>query len=1759
MVDAPYTGPNLGPLQGTGSAAPVPVTPSPVAPPAPQQMNIGQPAVQPDVEPLVIDDPNASPPSSPDTMDDRASKFKYGLGDLLGKTRDEIYQNLQDGRENELRESAASTIDQRKQGAIQQLIAQTTANKEGPLSPEETGGLIQAVQEMQANTDPTTVLETAYGKQFMATLDRTAEGNDDNILSDAQKQAPEETAAILQQKSTLATKSAIINTMLQDATDRAKAQGWLGWGYDKAKEMIPGYTEVQQRGNVPGVGVFQGGSLGANLLAQRTKLLQLPPDEMAAKLKEIVDPWFQHNPSEAVDFLQSMKGMSTADVFLKNMDLPMQVIGLVGGGKAGSAVKVGVLGEKQAVFDVRKAANDMVKAAGMPDASKSTAEAAAGDLAESAVTRATTNAVQDIQNVPQATRRAVESLTETFRADLEAVRTNPGTKGQDIVNRIEERANAIQDQLITTATNIQKNERLPEVLSNESAVRLITEDMEDKYVGLRNSIIDTSKIYREPLSNTYLMDFFIGKNDGTYFPQRSVAENFAKFQGLADAGIEELSGPTVPKSIAQANKLTSQIKVSQGIIDRETERLADTTRSEKQHAYSRDQIQASEEFLVNKAMERRALPQTTSIEQQGLGYYVKITKPIDETRPAIRQAIAQTTNTKIPDSPITFFLNNWVGKYAGAALAKYRTPEDVLSLAERQNRLTTTYAPTGYFQILKDNAKEIQALSANRFSKNRKRWEEWQQGLENAQELPDSVDPTRKGYFFQSPAEMETHWQQWFHRLPDDQEIAAYFEFKRGMEIDRVFRNIAEHRNQQRVGSETHNIIGTDASGKQIKSPDFNGVVRDKIPGSADNIAVFSDKIGEEKLIALDKTATKRKTEFQKDIDRGGYKLIELYAPENRPLSGFGNITDERIRYVLVSQVETRALDWNHIPRRGGGHIQYDYDFYIKQPNIKYDSIGDRHWYEGDTTIMASPTQGIGRGVATHLNEIRKLLKEKNEVAAREYSNKNMHVDWDTVLTWFKGKKDDTGKYQPPSLNLNEDIQVIPKNKQTIDLDDSIRKKYADFRNGTREGSLARQNQVEFSQGRDAHELLAVDVEGTKANPLYKVSPASKVDAVTTMNRGLQRIANSNFMDDYKTMAVEHWLAQAAPYLDAKSRAEIYNSPYYFFNEGKFFSGTPADVRLRLEASKYHTQQLTGQPSLTDALLHSAAQKLADSAFSAFGPKGLVLTPTWLLPKLRDPFGFIRSVAFDTKLGLFNIPQFIVQSANYSNILGIAGYKYAGSGTLAAQLHFWSTVNSHPSIISHLDKLASNFNLPGTSKWKPGEFTEAFQEMNNTGFGHPAGEVASLDNLGNKVISTAKDTFLDWGRMPFQQGEKNSRYGAWYTAYREFRDANPTGRISNNDRAAILQRADLLNINMSRASSSAIHKGIFSIPTQFYTYQIRLTELMLGNRLTAAEKTRLFATNAALYGVPMAAGVTSLPAADWLREKALDNGYVVGDDYWTSMLMEGVPAALTAVATGGGDPSKGTWYDIGPRFGTKGLEFLGNLSSSDANKGFLDVMGGPAYSITKNTIAASSGLARSMISLARQDGDVFPQVTEDWTDVVREISSVNSTFRIIAAINYGRAVSKKDAYLADTTPAQAIFGAAFGIKDVNIDDINIKNNSLKSQTEYEKAVEDRFRIEFRRGVLAQQDNPELAKKFFTRAQAWLTIGGYREDRINSLVGKALSDNQSMIDKTNWDFYLRKAPDAQKDVRMKAFQKTMQLQDQKKSDDPAPSNPTGNTK
>lgn len=1698
-----------------------------------------------DDTPINIDPGVVSPMLSLETADSRSYKVHYAAGEILNKNRDEIHRDLVDGKENELRDTVASTVNSKRRDEASKSIAEFASKKIGEWTPHEEKNLGNLVEFMNKDEDPGSIFEQTYAKKLLSELDSFATLNPTSDFSKAKHENPAEVATIQERFSDYAAKRSVLGTLAEDINDEIKQQSYVGYGYDIAKTLIPGYTDVQKRGNVPGVDMLSGGLLAGNIDEQSRKLFQAPSlSEFKQEAFKAIGSLREHNPRLALELVQGWLGQSTSEAVMQDITLPMDVAGTGIGTAVGKGVKAAV--KSVAIRDARKAAADIAKAGTEPNPSKSTIAEGAGDLKEAAVAKATTNLTAELKGASRATEQAVESLSSVLRTDQALFKEGAAKAGlsKDLVNRVEENSNTLMRDVSRAVAEGNKVDRLPGVLDNETAVRAIIDDVPNLYPTLKNSVLDVD-IAKESVSTNILAEMRLGRSNGTYFTSRATAENFIKFHRLNDAAIEAGTDaarkPTVyylPESSVKTVSGQANPNFGYEIKEGQPKFFSDIgNRVEIEPRTVPEKGFVPVEVEGQNATFGKPL---VTVEQQGLGYYVKMAVPVPENTSIMREFIAETGHTKMPSSPIRNFVTNILGTY--------RSPEEVLSESNRQARLAVTYGPSVLMDILKNNVKEIQKLSAGRFSSKTKkeRWADWQRMLEYAD---TKIDPasSKPGYFYKDPVDLSTDYVQVLGRLPDEQEIAAYFEFKNSMEVDRMFRNIAAVRNQQRVGAMTNNLVAIGEDGLEIKSKSFSGVPKREFPGGDGNILVMGDKASDMKMYRLGTINSQVQKDLADKVLRGEARVLEIYAPHERPLNGFGKVTDEYIQYVYAPSIETRMLDWNQIPRRGGGHLQYDYDFYVKQATIHHDQIGNRFWYEGDRTIVPIMYETMGKDVAKHLNFVRLALKGKDEAAAEAYTRAHLPFEWEDVKGWFIGGKDSEGKYRPPSLNLREPIQVVGRGETIKGKDKGLERRYSKskedgrFKDATKQNNLSRQQQIEFSGERDSLHLQSVEDVGTAGNPLYKAVPAKTVDPITSMQRGLQRIIKSNFYDDYKTMSVEHWLKEAAPYLDA-SDEKIRYSPFYYYNEAKFKPNAPADVVKRLKTAKYQIDQIVGMPSETDNLLYQQAQKISDYAYQKMGPKAPVLTPSWLLPTIRDPFSFVRSIVFHSKMGLFNIPQFVVQANNYANIFGVAGYKYASPGTIAAQLHFWTRANASKEIVDHLDTLATKFSMPGSSKWKPGEFKEAMEEFHKTGFGNAGREHALLDDpMGNKVFTNGKDTFLDWGTTFFKGGEKNARYGAWYTAFKEFRDKNPFGRITDANRAEILQRADLLNVNMSRASATAMNKGVWSIPTQFYSYQQRLLSLFFSNRITGIERARLLAWNAALYGLPMSAGVTGLPVYDYLRKKATENGYVVGDNFLESMIGEGIPSALGALATGKGDPQAGTWYDVGPRFGTKGLEFVGAAGTPD--KSYLDIAGGASYSMAKSTWAATDGLRRVVLSMTNRDGDAFPVTAEDFIDPLKEITSVNAAFRVLAAADYGRWISKNEAYLADASPAQAIVAGIFGVKDQKINDMQSKRALMEDMRNYQKSVEKSFQQDFRRGMLANRNGDfQSGEKYLTRAQTWLNLGNFRDDQISGVMGRALDDNRSILDKIDMDYYIKKAPPGKTEQNVDAYRRTQQLKE-----------------
>jgi len=1627
-------------------------------------IDTAQPTVEQDPVRIDTGAPITDAPVSPGFAETRSVKFQMAG---INKSHDELYQDLTNGKEKDLREQAAA-----------ELSLQDTTNRTNLISQMAIAGNLRPdnIPPMPTPRDPASIIEEKYGEQYMKYFENAAAKQtkssfdwQNSWLAGAAYEIPGAYSRAKDTGSSVIAKREFALTQAQNNQRLIDEQSLGGWALDQAKMLIPFYNEANLRGlmeKTPAVSTA-GFGLGSNLYQQSRELLAMPMPQYRAKFTEIMNALNAKNPELAKIFAMSVVGQSTSDENLNNL-FTLIDLSAVPGAIKGTA---GLARTARLFNDTQNAARSLVKSVDGPEAGRVLQAIGAGDAGEAAVLKTTEDFMKSMKGTSNVSKEALESLTSNLKTDIAEIESGPSRRfGQEGVNRLKEQYTSSIGKTIDAVTNTMQVERIPAAVATDKVFREYINEIRNYYPGLRNNIMDIGKYYKE-LDNWYV-DIPIGNKGDELFSHRETAESFAKLN--------------------QIDKLAK-------------------------------------------------------VEPVGGGFQLTIKHPIRETDDLVRNSIISTAESKEPVS----LLNPLLGKY--------RTPEDVLSVDNMINRKVAAYAGKRFIASAKEDAAYIKTLARGSIRRQTvdildpntgkvvgqkrmstgERYEDLQRVVNASRDMldPEFPDVKNKGYFFRNPYELEKHYQQIVHRLPERDEIEAYFAFKRLVESDRIYRNLEVLKNKTRVGTETHSFYTINEGSGRVQGPTFDARKLKDFPSGDENILIVGKHLQDAKLVDLSKLGDKAE-QYRQAVKQGKLNALEVYDPETRPFSNWGNVAgNNRVRYVLVDNLESKPLSYNQVPRRGGGHFEYDYDHYIKQAIIRVENINTgapafRHWYEGDTTVMPIQLKAMGEDVVNKLNTVRELLQKGKVDEAKAFATGkgNIGIEWKELHSWFKPSMAPDGITKvPPRLSMEEPFYVVAKDKMIIDIDKSMERRYpgSTFKDGTREGSLARQHQIQYTGQRDAFEVFTVNDVGTRHNPLYKYEPAKMVDAMVSMNRGLTRIINSSLMDDYKIFSVEHWLEKNKDLLKATD-SEIRYAPFWHFNNAPNAFKPAADPQKVAQAkiTHYQIQQFVGVKSDLDKLLHSTTQDLANSVYTKFGP---TKASDWIasaetLSVIKDPFAFARGVAFHEKLGLFTIPQLLTQAQTFTSIFAVAGLKAASSGTIATMLHTFARINKNPEILNHLDKIATRFG------WKPGEFSEARQLLENTGFSHVGGEYAGLDSaLNPKIVQARGKDFLDAGTFFFREGEQASRTGGFYTAYKELRARVPTGPLSEADKRWLLNRADLLNVNMSRASSSALHTGVWSLPTQFLTYQLRTAELFFSKRLTGEEKRRLIYANAVMYGAPTAVGVSGLPLGDIIRQKALENGYLVGDKWIQSMMMEGLPSMLLSLATG-------KYWNVGDKLGVQGFETMKEALWGD--KTVWDLAGGAAFSTLKGTWEGSSGF-RNEVMQYMKEGNGKISATNIVT-AFKEISSVNNTWKMLGALNAAKWYSKNEAFITgDVTPFQAVFSYLTGLTFQSASDANLFSVSNKKKEEFIKEQNAKFTKELRRALDAGDAGDRAGyEHHMGLAFSHIEIGGYPREQWSKAISLASQGNESMIERLERSFYTRDVPDSQKDVRYETYRKLL---------------------
>ena len=840
---------------------------------------------------------------------------------------------------------------------------------------------------------------------------------------------------------------------------------------------------------------------------------------------------------------------------------------------------------------------------------------------------------------------------------------------------------------------------------------------------------------------------------------------------------------------------------------------------------------------------------------------------------------------------------------------------------------------------------------------------------------------------------------QAMHKIPaSDKTISAYVAYRNVNDLEYLIRDAGRIRDMRRIGAQnlefTAKVGDTEeiivGLGKKVDSLPFASTERQRV--------AFIDKDGSVTFRSVGGGFNEKTKELFDQFIKDGGEIVQS-------LDGMLEIGGDVANFVVSKQViKKNRLSAGTFGYNQGGHRIAKYSNWLKQAKVKGKDEGVGY-YTGDNVWLNAFTPQQAEKIANAMNRVRLSIKDGTEDWKRIVETELNFTSKKEVLSLFRGQK--------AKFDLDQPFVATKDGERAIDKG-GVERTGRDIVDAT-SGKVNPLGQLDrrFAQERAADDARIVreQLDGTMVldrAPILSPMEALSVGANSTIPVRLQKDYMYHSLNDILTEA-----AVSGNRVFNTDIRKILDDPldYLHFPE-KYYNPaiSPAD-KARMETLRKTTLMQFENKGVEQRILDSFSNKMAN--LFAPGSKPFEIVDAYLLPLVKDPFTFMRSVAFHSSMGFFNYLQIPVQAQTFGVMAGLAP-QYATQAMWAMALQKGLMFTERENI----KRFVSGKYLEGVQGQIPkgafnlteDQFVEMTDLLKKTGYHHVKGTYAQLDtafhtaiNSTNKVKRSAKSLF-NAGTVFFTQIEESLRYAGWNIAYMEFRKANPTKAVTDADLAKIVSRADDLNVNMHSANNAQWQRGIFAMPLQFQTYNIRLMEMitpsLIGKgRIDPKLAWLTVGISGLLYGAGGAAstGLNIWPWHESIKEEALKRGFQINDT-WYEAMFEGVPDYLLKRTTG-------VDLDIANRYAPANSFFKDVIDaiSGEGGKSLAELLAGPGgAAIARATSGALSGL----YNWATSKGE-YSLTTQDWIDAVNGISTFRHIHEWKIAAEYDRWVSRQ--------------------------------------------------------------------------------------------------------------------------------------------------------
>lgn len=874
--------------------------------------------------------------------------------------------------------------------------------------------------------------------------------------------------------------------------------------------------------------------------------------------------------------------------------------------------------------------------------------------------------------------------------------------------------------------------------------------------------------------------------------------------------------------------------------------------------------------------------------------------------------------------------------------------------------------------------------------------------------------------------------QRSYNRGATDNEWKTYNTLRQFNDFEYYLRNSVMYNDKVVRGVRSMSFNTTEGSTKKV----LKGIKLDRVNAFVDNNLNTKPRTITYNL-STGQAFTKGKVISDKEwasLKEQGYKLITLEGngveingwTYKTLLAKADNVIDENLRF---DQLQYRA----------GGHRMYENPHFIKQARWIKQPDGTKSLVN-PLTIANPATPAEAATMANRLNEALRLVRDEA-------------ADAETLDALFKNIG---------GLNGEEFLENIAKGR--IDKDEVF------------EALYNREKPSKYSEYKDVLQYVDEDASGFNGFledtgrmyyskkgdhlPDFYGNNAPTLDAFESINMALSNVARLVGWNEYRMASVERWVTSARKYLNTEDlRGDL--TPYRIFQDGVFRDDSlSATVRDGLEAQRQIIKRNLGWKTSGDLSSERLGRQLVEwvnGSDTAGIRNEAAKAVAWATTK--DPLQYLKGWAYDLKLGFFNPGQLILQSTTMASTISLSpkfglqafqampviralaykNFKPEFVKPIAEKMWKVSGFSSADEMIEFIDDFARS----GTDKVK-----------NTNQLIGDHGSHAAMDGFTTGVARLREN-----GRMFLDMAEEMNQSVAYGIAWREARGQKFASKAERN--AYVAMRAEDYSFSMKRESAASWQRGLASIPTQFWAYNMRMMEALVGKQFNNSQKARLLLMQFGLsgaYGVP----VIGLFAEGY---KALTGDAPDPGTGW-ALLERGFIDAGVYYATGAD-------IEIGRRIGTGSfltdqVKELFGLSQFGPTS-VAEFLGGPTYSIGSGVLGSLGAVAK--YAMAESGSEEMPLTEQSLIKVAGEISTVGNVLKGLMILEYGALItSKGSTVLSDLPPINGV-AQMFGFRPGQLNALEAASMNQKGR---QKAILDASKVimNYRTRWVNEPDNRE---------------------------------------------------------------------------------------